>query len=384
MKNKNILVGASIRGDSHEYINTKCQDAFSAKISDNGEWQSITVCDGAGSSVKSDQSARLFADNFTASLLLLAQEIENKKFGNWITDFILNQIIQIRQNMRQQFGSDNLDEFHTTLVSLLLGPPEKIGGRAGISIHIGDGAIVGANFSVERQTIFINQDYKIISAPENGEYSNETYFVTENRWIKHIRISPVEDRDWFILGTDGGFSAIFKPNLTPHEELLDIFESFRVGTEKNRKQSLENILTDQKIKYRTDDDKTLVVLVPEILMNDDEIKFPFSLIETSLNKIQEADAQKINISENNKIVNQKDSKEKRNIISSKNKVINISNRKIFIGLFVILIGFISIMILNYEKITREYNAYVDLIRIENEDGRNKNNQNKNNPTERNW
>ncbi len=48
-----------------------------------------------------------------------------------------------------------------------------------VAVHIGDGGIIGRDQ---------DGDLKIISLPENGEYANETYFVTQDDAIQHIRV----------------------------------------------------------------------------------------------------------------------------------------------------------------------------------------------------
>jgi hypothetical protein len=67
------------------------------------------------------------------------------------------------------------------------------------SCHIGDGYLVGGNFS--ENNIFSQE---VISLPENGEYENQTYFFTDDNWEKNIRQTSIDERiDFVIAMTDG-------------------------------------------------------------------------------------------------------------------------------------------------------------------------------------
>ena len=88
-------------------------------------------------------------------------------------------------------------DYHCTLVAGLVFE------KTAIVVHVGDGFILaGKNEEIANENILNKSLY--FSKPENGEYKNETYFVTQSIWLKHLRIQVLPDIDWLIAGSDGG------------------------------------------------------------------------------------------------------------------------------------------------------------------------------------
>ena len=165
--------GSSIVGQSHISTNTPCQDKHQIRTSANGEWVAIAVCDGAGSAEFSEKGATVTSSYFCSELIRLSEQLQNRAPGGWINDFVISCVLNVRESLRSIAGSDDLRGYHCTLVSALVGP------SGGFAIHIGDGAILGGKFKsdIENKSTELNSNF-IISNPENGEYSNETFFIT--------------------------------------------------------------------------------------------------------------------------------------------------------------------------------------------------------------
>ena len=205
--------GAAVVGQSHSATATPCQDKFKVQTSNDGNWLAIAVCDGAGSAEFAEQGATITSAHFCQELIKLSNELSTRPPGEWINDFVIDCVIRVREQLRKSAQSDDIRKYHCTLVAAL------IGHSGGFSIHIGDGAILGGSFSKPSVTgeIELNTNF-VISMPENGEYSNETFFITEGNWVKHLRITPLPALDWLIACTDGGASLVLdhenfvKPN----------------------------------------------------------------------------------------------------------------------------------------------------------------------------
>jgi hypothetical protein len=250
--------GASVRGKSHAQGNTPCQDANKIKISPNGKWLALVVSDGAGSAKNSDKGSKLISEAFANSLISLSEKLDNNNPGAWVADILLYEILRSRSSLRDLAGSDSLKDYHCTLVAVLIGP------SGGFSIHLGDGGILGASVDcINGKAIDLSASY-FESKPENGEYANETFFVTETDWIKHIRIEPLPPAAWIILGTDGGMALTTAIDGTPKsgfiKPLIQIALSQKFNTD-NISEEIKKLVSDPQADRLTNDDKTLVIAV---------------------------------------------------------------------------------------------------------------------------
>lgn len=257
-------IAASATGDSHVGSGTECQDAFDYCYSADREWLAVTVCDGAGSCKHSGIASSFVSDRFSRELIKIAARLAKRQFGSWVTDEVLNAVLTIRRELREIAKSDDLKDFHTTLVAVLLGPASSLGGRAGLAVHIGDGAIFGGDLGHDRETstCYLDEKFYIFSPPENGEYANETYFVTETQWIKRIRVTPLQKTDWIALATDGGCSVALTNNQTPRTPFLpDLITKIVSADHDEYHEILGSMLNDPSIRSLTDDDKTIVILL---------------------------------------------------------------------------------------------------------------------------
>jgi hypothetical protein len=261
-------IGANVLGDSHLRSGVECQDAFSFEYSSDQEWLAVTVCDGAGSSKNSGVSSKFVSKKFSSELVRISSLLDRRPFGSWVVDAILGSLIEIRADLREIGGSDNLEDYHTTLLAVLLGPPSKLGDRAGLAVHIGDGAIFSArlSFEVSESINFLDDNFSVISPPENGEYANETYFLTETQWIKKIRITPIPLSNWIALATDGGCAVALNNNLSLRPQFLPVLLDKILAQESSDYASiLQKSLSEPSVKSLTDDDKTFVLLLDKIV-----------------------------------------------------------------------------------------------------------------------
>jgi hypothetical protein len=248
--------GAAVVGQSHMTTATPCQDKFQVQTSDDGNWLAIAVCDGAGSAEFAEQGAIITSAHFCQELIKLSNELSIRPPGEWINDFVIDCVLRVREKLRKYAQSDDIRKYHCTLVAAL------IGRSGGFSIHIGDGAILGGSFSKPSITgaIELNTNF-VISMPENGEYSNETFFITEGNWVKHLRITPLPALDWLIACTDGGASLVLDHENFVKPNFLAPFIEAQVNKGFKDSQYVEDILNDPKANKLTTDDKTLVLAV---------------------------------------------------------------------------------------------------------------------------
>lgn len=249
--------GASVRGTGHLQTGTPCQDSFDISRSTDGKWIALVASDGAGTASRSKEGSQLVAKAFASDLIKIAGELDNKAPGAWVTDRVIEAIVRTRHELRRVAGGDDISSFHCTLVSALLGP------SGGFSIHLGDGAVFGGTRSPSKNsTIDLGDDF-FVSEPENGEYANETVFLTERDWIKKLRIHPIGRVDWLMLGTDGGMAlAMIGEKLPKSGFVLPVLSNLCQSKDQdNANSKLGEALSDPKADRLTNDDKTLTIAI---------------------------------------------------------------------------------------------------------------------------
>lgn len=248
-----LSAAASVIGTGHATSGAPCQDAHCCIQRDDGRWLAMVVSDGAGTARYSDQGSNLVANSFAHALIELSNEIEHRNPGAWINDFVIGHILTTRNELRNLAKSDNLKDYHCTLVACLVGE------TGGFLIHIGDGAAFGASAMPIGDEKYSLSELAFSSLPENGEYSNETFFITEGDWIKHLRITPIPSVDWIMLGTDGGTSLAMVADKEPKPGfVVPLLTSLALEADHEiRNEKLAAVLSDAQADKLTSDDKTI-------------------------------------------------------------------------------------------------------------------------------
>ena len=238
------IAGASTIGTSHIENEMPCQDKFFSKKSKNVA--AISLADGAGSCSKSDIGAEIcsryivdfLCNNFDKSFL--KSELE-------VSEEILKGVNKYLQNMSDELNAPLID-FSSTLLFVAAKGNKFIAG------HIGDG-LIGS---------FDESGSQIFSPPENGEFSNQTFFITMGDAKDHLRIykGNLNSTLGFILMSDGSYESLFD---TQKNELTDAnltFFSWLVD-KKNSIQTIEKSLEDaliNKFTQKTIDDCSIILL----------------------------------------------------------------------------------------------------------------------------
>ncbi|BAQ10003.1 hypothetical protein OXB_1532 [Bacillus sp. OxB-1] len=120
-----------------------------------------------------------------------------------------------------------------------------------IAGHVGDGMIVKCE----------NGNVEILSAPENGLYENETYFVSMESLDEHFRIyrgSVTEDLGFIIMSDGSTASFLCKSQGLDKQNLGVIIDHFQKSTANTFKHDLTELLA--ALVDNTDDDCSIAVL----------------------------------------------------------------------------------------------------------------------------
>ena len=246
-----LVLAASVRGPSHEAGGRPCEDALGwARL---GRAAAVlAVADGAGSASLARAGARAATDGAVAAVCRgfagrLRQPAALAQRGARAA----------RAALERAAGGGSLRDFACTLlVAVWLE-------RAAAAVHIGDGAAVGLR----------DEAWLLLSGPAPGEYVNETRFLSDTDWRRHLRTAgPVAGLDGLVLFTDGcQRAALRRPDPGPeagnaaHEPFAPfLWPLARFARSRPEpaagERGLAALLDSAKLRAVSDDDKTLALI----------------------------------------------------------------------------------------------------------------------------
>lgn len=256
---------ASVVGSSHLRNGTPCQDASACEFIEQAGASALVavVSDGAGSAPYSQFGSR------TACELVLEETRAALAAGAGLEDlgreFALGVLerIQVRLARVARHVDRPERDFACTLLFAVLGE------RRSLYAQIGDGAIV---VSPDPHGAGAPESYGWVFWPQQGEYLNQTCFVTEARAHEHLEFAAwdgvVEELALFSDGLQG-LVLDGKRKVAHARFFAPMFGAVR-GAAPGRSQSLSHslarFLASKVVESRTDDDKSLVLAsrrVPE-------------------------------------------------------------------------------------------------------------------------
>ncbi len=231
------VYASSVIGSSHRQNNLPCQDAFCYR--NLGERLVAVVCDGAGSAVYGEQGAALVSRELVEGLAKFTAAPDENQLTTLVES--VRDTILLQAQERELSAGD----FACTVVAVWLGE------SASVMLHIGDGV---AALSIDAN--------EYLSLPENGEYANQTWFLTSHDWREHLRISQFVGRaTQLVMMSDGvqpfalnrSGDALFAPFIAP------VMNYLRQIPEKQGSEALRITLDDPRTWAITGDDKTLLI-----------------------------------------------------------------------------------------------------------------------------
>jgi hypothetical protein len=249
-------------GKSHIDGGLPCQDALAHRVQ-RGLLVAV-VCDGAGSQPLSHEGAQTVSRDVVAALAAaladdaalaaLIHDGPQETHGiDAFTALAVAAVAGARATLEAMAtaGGHALNVYSSTLVGVVAGA------NGGYFFHIGDGLGVAEPLAAAAP---------VLSLPENGEYANETYFVTGSEWRAHLRVLPFSGAVQRIaLMSDGaasfvmakGNAGLFKPFVEPVEKfLLGVADAAAADA------ALAATLADPRTHSITGDDKALLLALP--------------------------------------------------------------------------------------------------------------------------
>lgn len=248
------FVGASVQGTSHRARCVDCQDICICRCEEHGGQEIFwaVVADGAGSADMSETGAEATSTSIANKIgrWLGRHEgqvnlVTNDVVIEWVTT-AQNALVSISKSKERQ-----VCDYACTVLGIVCGA------KNAVAFQIGDGAIVAAT-DVDH--------YETVCWPENGEYANSTYFITDSNALEHLQVRFLNTPHKLALMTDGLHHLAL--HFATHSVHTPFFEPMfnRLISEKQEfsellTQQLKDFLDSKPVNQRTDDDKTLVLAV---------------------------------------------------------------------------------------------------------------------------
>lgn len=238
----------AIIGRGHERTQVPCQDkTYSLKR--NGATV-IALADGAGSAALSHLGAETATKTIAHELADHFDDLIQNPDGQAVKE----QVLQVLLDALNQTAESNQCSLQDLACTLLV---TAIKEDAFLLIHLGDGIVAMVK----------NQQLKLASAPDNGEFANSTYFVTSKSALRHMKLfkGSTQDFSGFALMSDGTAESFY------HRK------SGRLSTGVKKMLDLSALLSDQKydefldasfkqvIRNNTQDDCSIAIITNQAL-----------------------------------------------------------------------------------------------------------------------
>jgi len=246
-------IAASVTGISHTNRNENGQDycrAMVVQFSDR-EFFIGLAADGAGSTAEGGVGAQIACDTMLAGI---TDSIRACGDLAAVPDGDIEHWVEVSRGAIEAQARESakpIREYACTLIGCI------VADNHAIFLQIGDGGIV----------IHEEAGYTAVFWPDQGEYANTTYFITDETYLPHLsRHRSGTPPDEIALFTDGLQNLVLSfSQKTPHAGFFrPLFETLRKspgGENLVLAEQLRTFLTSREINERSDDDKTLILAV---------------------------------------------------------------------------------------------------------------------------
>ena len=231
-----------ILGKKKSLVVDGCQDR--ALHFSNESLTGIVVADGAGSCKYSEQGAIAVVETIatmTPEQFNHFYDADNSAqlFERFIEEVIEQQVAKIEHSTKYDFS--------TTLVAVIVNDCRYM------AVHVGDGVICQRKGGV----------VSVLSHPENGQYLNETYFVTMNPLKEHFRLTKgiIDEPIDFMVMSDGPSASLYVQQTEMMEavNVTMLFEQLMSYSQQSVQQELDEFI--QVLTKFTSDDCAIAMMV---------------------------------------------------------------------------------------------------------------------------
>ena len=231
-----------------------CQDAYAYRIEKDGTW-AAAVADGAGSA-RYAAAASEIAVKTAVGYLSLCLALNKPDTPDRCRRILSECVAHVRLCLKERSSARNkdsptetsLNDFATTLLVVFMS--DSFFGAA----QIGDGAIVYRDGS---------GGLTVACKPEQGEYLNETFFITSEDFDRHCQLAIADSRvvDAVSMFSDGlQMLALNYKDFSAHGPFFNPLFQY-AGRQAADPEELRQLLVSERICEHSDDDKTIVLAV---------------------------------------------------------------------------------------------------------------------------
>ncbi len=245
-----LITGACSRGSRHTQEGTPCQDAWICLPVHNGGWV-IVAADGLSTARHAREGAEMAVQTAGEAL---ARSCSEQQQAGYEPGVLIRQAAgaahQIILQKAAEQGEHPSSFASTLIIALCIGETVSVG-------HIGDGIVAGVR---EGENL-------ILSAPQQGEYANETACLMQHDWEDHLRLGNHELIEACIIATDGCQGAVAvreKGGYQPYDPFITPLLSFvrqRLIAGHDPRPDLAALLLSPRMETLSGDDKTLIIMV---------------------------------------------------------------------------------------------------------------------------
>lgn len=247
-----MVISASEVGTSHGVTGAPCQDSCAGGVEilnshDPEPLLWVFVSDGAGSAPRGGQGADTAIGE---GIRFVTEKLSRKEFG--LGDgFACDLVREVRRAIHAEAEKEQqpVRDYACTFLGLV---STKTGT---ITFQVGDGGIV----------LDTGNGLELAMIPAQGEYANQTHFVTDDDAIARMQSKAYPDRALRVAAFTDGIQrlALNMTANTPQDRFFTpFFSGLAKATFEHEDQLtglLQQFLASDHVNARTDDDKTLVL-----------------------------------------------------------------------------------------------------------------------------
>jgi hypothetical protein len=244
------IIGAAVRGSAHERMDLPCQDALGYWVTPGGA-ALIFVADGAGTAERAEQGAQTAVRAALSTVEARLSTGIPQDEGGW-RNLIEESFYHARRSLEDLAAGEAipLQAFATTLACAVALDGLLVTGQ------VGDCVVVAGN---EQGELFA------AALPQRGEYANETYFLTSEDALERLEVGVFPESITALALLSDGLTrlALQLPSYQPHRPFFDPLLSFAARAQDLTlaEERLTAFLLSERVRARTDDDKTLILAV---------------------------------------------------------------------------------------------------------------------------
>jgi len=241
-----ITNSVAVQGRGHLAELIPCQDKVCTL--EQNEMAIIALADGAGSCSLSHFGAETVCRTVTNFFQGHAKELYSAENPETLKILLYQELLAALEETAQAHDCKSVKELSSTLLCAVV-YKDKL-----FTVHIGDGMMV----------IRTDGTLSIFSEPDNGEYANQTTFVTSSTALEHMRISCTKlssKTDAVFLMSDGSAASLYHSTEKKPSNSLNLFADMSMQYSQDIIQEELTDFFENSIRKRTLDDCSLCMLV---------------------------------------------------------------------------------------------------------------------------